>query len=246
MAASINASSISNGIVASGDASGILALQGNGTTGLTINASGKLVVPNIALGTASAGMLEYDGTTHYFTPSGTQRGIVPGQQFYMLNSAYTGSNATGAQSIFGLTNGVSVSSNTVYVFECSLYFGKSAGTTSSAMSITFGGTATLNSILYQGISNQGGSALTGAVQATPNSFIGNSATNPVQIASTNATEYIQVAFRGTVSVNAGGTFNPQYALSAAPGGAYTTAAGSYFSIYPIGAAGSNINVGTWS
>jgi hypothetical protein len=52
--------------------------------------------------------------------------------------------------------------------------------------------------------------------------------------------------RGTVSVNAGGTLIPQYTLSAAPGGAYSTAAGSYFMIYPIGASGANVNVGTWA
>lgn len=47
-------------------------------------------------------------------------------------------------------------------------------------------------------------------------------------------------------INAGGTFIPQYQLSAAPGGAYTTAIGSYFLIYPIGAAGNNTNIGTWA
>ena len=44
---------------------------------------------------------------------------------------------------------------------------------------------------------------------------------------------------------AAGTFTPQYTLSAAPGGAYSTMANSYFLIYPIGSAGL-INVGTWA
>jgi len=35
-------------------------------------------------------------------------------------------------------------------------------------------------------------------------------------------------------------------LSAAPGGAYTTAIGSYFLIYPISASGANVSVGTWA
>jgi hypothetical protein len=51
---------------------------------------------------------------------------------------------------------------------------------------------------------------------------------------------------GTVSVNAGGTFIPQYQLSAAPGGAYTVALGAYFLIYPVGTSGSNTSVGTWA
>ena len=68
MATTLNASSSSNGLIASGDASGNLALQGNGTTGLTIDLNGKINVPNIALGTAVAGMMEYDGKVPYFTP----------------------------------------------------------------------------------------------------------------------------------------------------------------------------------
>jgi len=51
---------------------------------------------------------------------------------------------------------------------------------------------------------------------------------------------------GTISVNAGGTFVPQYTLSAAPGGAYSTDAGSFMKIYPVGAAGADVNVGTWA
>ena len=53
-------------------------------------------------------------------------------------------------------------------------------------------------------------------------------------------------FNGTVSINAGGTFTPQYQLSAAPGGAYSTVAGSYFAIWPIGTAGANTSVGPWA
>jgi hypothetical protein len=51
---------------------------------------------------------------------------------------------------------------------------------------------------------------------------------------------------GTVSINAGGTFIPQYTLSAAPGGAYSTASGSYIRINPLSASGAATNVGTWS
>jgi hypothetical protein len=52
--------------------------------------------------------------------------------------------------------------------------------------------------------------------------------------------------KGTVSVNAGGTFIPQYTLSAAPGGAYSTAIGSYIRIAPVSASGSNTSVGAWA
>jgi len=218
----------------------------DGTAGITTPA----IIAPLALTTASlsspavAGQLEYNGGIPYFTPLGTQRGVIPGMQYYILNTAYVGSNSTGAQSLFGV--GVTLSSSIVYQFECSLYMTKTAGTTSHNMSLLFGGTATVNSILYQGVENQSGLALTGP-QGTPVSFIATSAAASQTTSTTaNATEYIQIDFKGIVSINAGGTFIPQYSLSAAPGGAYTTQVGSYFLIYPTGSAGSNISVGTWA
>ena len=62
----------------------------------------------------------------------------------------------------------------------------------------------------------------------------------------SAAYYHSATIKGTVSVNAGGTFIPQYSCSAAPGGAYTTSLGSYVKIYPIGASGSATNVGSWA
>ena len=50
----------------------------------------------------SAGLMEYNGTALHFTPLGTQRGIVPGMQYFRLNSDLAGLNATGNQNIFGV------------------------------------------------------------------------------------------------------------------------------------------------
>jgi len=63
---------------------------------------------------------------------------------------------------------------------------------------------------------------------------------------TSATMNIFANVKGTVSINAGGTFIPQYTLSAAPGGAYSTAIGSYIRINPLSASGAATNVGTWA
>ena len=115
MACTINASVTSTGLIHSADATGNLDLQGNGTTGLTVNNSGKVVIANTALSTASAGTLEYDGGELYFTPLGTQRGLVPGMQYYRLDSSLAGSNVNTAQSILGV--GVTLSANTVYYFD---------------------------------------------------------------------------------------------------------------------------------
>ena len=246
MASSINASITSSGIVQTADASGNLVLQGNGTTGLTIDNTGKVLLPNIALaGTASAGMLEYNGTAPYFTPLGTQRGVIPGMQYYRLNTDLIGANATGAQNIFGV--GCTVSSSTVYEFETVFVLTKTAGTTSHTISLGFGGTATTSNIGYLSI-NQSGTLQTDVPYAGTQftKWIITSSADAVTTGITAAGQYRWFNLKGTVSINAGGTFIPQYTLSVAPGGAYTTVTGGYFKIYPIGAAGSNINVGTWA
>lgn len=240
----INASTINNGIVQIADASGVLELQGNGNTGLSISANGKILVPNIALSAvASSGMIEYDGTALYFTPAGTQRGVIPGMQYYRLGTGVVGTNATGAQSVLGV--GVTLNASTVYGFQAAYFFLKTAGTTSHTLSTLFGGTATLNNIAYSIIESDGNGTW-GSRSAAQLASSNVATATVVSGAMTAATQYIWIFIHGTVSVNAGGTLIPQYSLSAAPGGAYTTQTGSYFSIYPISAAGANTNVGTWA
>ena len=234
-----------------------MAITLDGTTGLSgpvILPAGTTMIPPLdftsgtSLTTALAGAMEYDGNTLMFTPKGTERGLVPGMQFYCLNTAYAGANSTATQSIFGLTNGVTLSSSTMYEFEMSVTLLKTAGTTSHTFRTLFGGTATLNHILYDArvnctpnvIGTYGGSSNQQGVTANVATVITTTG------ALTSANTYWSGLLKGVVSINAGGTFHPQYSLSAAPGGAYTTQVGSYFAIWPIGPSGSNVNIGTWS
>jgi hypothetical protein len=244
--ASLNASITSTGLISTGDASGNLDLQSNGTTGLSVRSGGKVVLANTALSTASAGTLEYDGGELYFTPLGTQRGLVSSAQYFRLDSSLAGANVNTAQSIFGV--GVTLSANTVYYYEHLYVLTKTAGTTSHNLSYQFGGTATTNNILwYSHYSNAGipGSlSAASATHAIGASIVTSSVAGTVGITTASIT-FIHKG-SGTVSIATGGTFIPQYILSAAPGGAYTTAAGSYFLIYPIGASGSNVSIGTWA
>ena len=248
MASSINASVTSNGIVQTADASGILQLQSNGTTGLSINSGGKVVYANTALSTASAGTLEYDGGELYFTPLATERGLIPSAQYYRLNSTAVGANVTSAQSIFGA--GVTLSSNTTYAFELVFCITKSAGGVSHTVGVGFGGTATINNIAYNALISQ--SSTTGAVNGNPTTtavyqlFVQQATNTTTTAAIAIAAQAVFPRISGTVSVNAGGTFIPQYTLSAAPGGAYSTQIGSYILIYPIGGSGSNTSIGTWA
>ena len=194
------------------------------------------------LATAAAGAVEYDGSVIYSTPSG--RGVSPSMMYYRLNAGLTGANTTVDQSLFGV--GVTLAASTVYAFELNFAMSKASGTTSHTFGINFGGTATVNNIFYNGTSNGSNTtppalilnAASVTVVSTANATIGSSSTQSV---------FLRV-FRlsGTVSIDAGGTFVPQYRLSSSPGGAYSTLAGSHFAIWPIGAAGANTSVGPWA
>lgn len=195
--------------------------------------------------TPAIGSVEFDGKAFYATAQGTQRGIIPGAQFFRLNSDFVGLNATGAQNIFGVS--VTLSTSTIYAFEAMYYFNKTAGTTSHTLGIGYSVSATLNSILYGGISFDGVTALPTRASAGTSQIASASAANLV-VTGANATAAVTafISIKGIVSINGGGTFTPQYTLSAAPGGAYSTMANSYFLIYPIGASGANISVGAWA
>lgn len=195
------------------------------------------------LTTATAGAVEYDGKVVYSTPAG--RGVSPSMMFYRLDSGLAGANVNTAQNLFGV--GVTLQAGTVYAFEQRFAATKTAGTTSHSLSLSFAGTATINNIIYTGISQSATSSSPSLLSLSADSFVNNTVSGfAITGTGTVANRLIYAFLSGTVSINAGGTFIPQYTLSAAPGGAYTTNAGSYFAIWPIGAAGSNISVGPWA
>ena len=197
------------------------------------------------IGTAAAGNIEYSSPIFTGTPIGTQRGIVPTQQYYRVNTAIAGANVNTAQSIFGV--GVTLSASTVYEFEMVVAVSKSAGTTSHTFGVGFGGTASVNNIGYRlNVQNPSGTSFTVVATADYQMFVQTASNTTITGAQASASLFISFAIKGTVSVNAGGTFIPQYTLSAAPGGAYSTAIGSYIRIAPVGASGSNTSVGAWA
>lgn len=176
-----------------------------------------------------------------------------GKLFYRLNSDYTGANVSTVQSMFGV--GVTLAASTVYAVEGRCLLNKTTGSNNHTLALGFGGTATANNMLITATHTQ--SSANGITSSPPYAFDNNKGF--VQTAVTNLATFnqagsgvggtiisIQMEFSGTISVNAAGTFIPQYQLSAAPGGAYSTIAGSYIRLTPIGAAGSNSSQGTWS
>lgn len=166
-----------------------------------------------------------------------------GALYYRLDSNLAGANVTTAQSVFGV--GVTLAASTVYQFDALYALSKTAGTTSHSLGTGFGGTATVNNVLYEtaGIASIG-TASNGTAYGSIVATVLNSNTNFTGVVTASIS--LNLLVRGTVSINAGGTFVPQYTLSAAPGGAYSTVAGSYIRFVPIGATGSASSQGTWS
>lgn len=183
--------------------------------------------------------------------SATTKGLgtarIPAEQFYRLDSAYVGSNVNTAQPVFGV--GVTLVGSTVYQFEAVYALSKSAGTTSHSFGLGYGGTATLNNIAYQINGQYNGTGFTSTTSSVANMqplFIQTASNTILVTGITSAAAYHMLLVKGTVSVNAGGTFIPQYTLSNAPGGAYTTQANCYFKISPLAASGSNTSIGSWA
>lgn len=178
------------------------------------------------------------------SPGGLDFAWDAGSLFYRLNSDVAGANVTTAQTVFGV--GVTLAASTVYAFEGLYLLAKTVGATSHNIGLGFGGTATINNIVHSGLVTFRADVAP-TVDAAPESYFSAQAANAqIVAAAASATLTAAVILRGTVSINAGGTFIPQYTLNVAPGGAYSTLAGSWIRFVPIGAAGSASSQGTWS
>lgn len=167
-----------------------------------------------------------------------------GGLFFRLNSASAGTNGTSAQGIFPLS--VTLEASSVYEYQLFYSLSRTAGSTGHDFSTLFGGTATLNNI-YRDITAQG--INTAATTAASVSYFGYRLSAAAQILVTglaSTTTNVWVTERGTVSINGAGTFIPQYQLSAAPGGAYSTNAGSFFRLRRLGASGADNTQGSWA
>ena len=123
---------------------------------------------------------------------------------------------------------------------------KTTGTSSHSISVGFGGTATLNNISYTLIGLSTATAFPSVTAPDIINYVQTaSSTNMTGTLTGSNTNNFRVIVKGTVSINAAGTFIPQYTLSASPGGAYSTTAGSHIRMMPLGGAGV-INIGNWS
>ena len=245
---------VSTGNVVGGNitTAGLITATGN-ITGLNINGfvyptAGTTSAPPLdfvagsLLTTPLAGALEYDGTVFYSTPVANQRGLAPAEFWRVQVNNNTLTDTTSAQAVFSSPSAVSLAASTAYEFEAVYYITRSAGTTSHTTSVLFNATSALTSIAYVAdATSSTGVALTAL------SRIYGTATTALIVtgASVSATENLVITLRGIMKTNAATTITPQFQYSAAPGGAPTVLANSYFKLKPLGTS-SVISVGNWS
>jgi hypothetical protein len=195
------------------------------------------------LATATAGTAEYDGNAFYLSPAASQRAV---QEISFLTtnaSDFVGTDVATAQPVFeAARDTLSVAGGTTYMLEALYVLSRAAGTTSHTIATLFGGTATLTSIMYRADST----STTGNALGATSSIYGTAASAlVVTAASVVATENNIIRLRGIIRTNVAGTIIPQIQFSAAPGGAPTFKANSFFKLSPVGSSAFG-SVGNWA
>lgn len=194
----------------------------------------------VLLGTPADGTIAYDGYGFYATPhSESGRGFIEVSHFYKLESNRTLTNATGAQSLFGV--GIILAAGVTYEFE-TVFLVTTTGATSNSLGFNISGTAGISTIQYRADTTNGTAA------TTPNT----SSSTYIQVA-TNSTICAAVAaatqrvcfIKGTVNISTSGTFIPNIQYSAAPGAAPVVQSGAFIKIKPLNEITDN-SVGAWA
>lgn len=137
-------------------------------------------------------------------------------------------NNTNPQPWFASQGAATVDGNTTYLFEGRLFLAN--GTTTHTTGVSFGGTATITSIDYA--AELWSAALNAIATAQSNKFC--SAANNQVLNATSALASTSILIKGIVRINAGGTFIPQFAFSAAPGPGNSVKRGTSFVLAPVG------------
>lgn len=251
IAVAANATTITNANITDTRAFATSALFMNPPAGNTLNAPLKLTA-GTNLTTASAGAVEYDGTSFYATPSATTgRALSPASHLVNLQATktLTGSSAA-AQNLFNLTTGLALSANTTYEVEIVTGFNWSlttASTTSFAFSFTYSGGAT-NSLLT-GDFSVGTTAASASLTTTGSlstSFPGTFAASAFSGALSATTYYGSARIKGTIRTAAAGNLMPQITCSSTNAASLSQIYGSYIKLTPIGGSAATNIIGAWA
>ena len=195
-----------------------------------------------------AGDMEYDGDALYFTPSGTQRGIVKSPQLYVLQANYPLTNQAATQSMFG--KGVTLTGGNRYYYRIlyTVYMSNNGRSTSAlqyGMALTNGAVLAQHTYWVNPCGNSSQTTPTQTYQMSNHITAGFNTMVSITN-STSAAGYFSVIIDGNIDCTTTGTLTPQIGFSSStPGTSSYTQAGATMEIYPIGVSGVNTLVGSW-
>jgi hypothetical protein len=219
----------------------------NVVTGFSFNAPANLVAGTTSvaplkfasgtnLTTPVAGVKEYDGSVFYSSTAASTRGVEPSFFFISLTSGNTLTNSTAIQPLFDGGGGPASGQVTLpvgnYMFDMMVQI---TGLSASAhtITLTFGGTATITSMHYYGLSSDS------AVQAET----GTSTAKQIGGSGVTSTT-LSFAIRGSFKVSVAGTVIPQI-TQGTNAAAASVLTDSYFTTWS-GGLNTTAYVGNWS
>lgn len=210
---------------------------------------GNILFANSApLPTAQPGIMEYDGRILYFTPQDQERGVVPNQQWYVLNAdrGLTFGTTT-AQSLFGV--GAHVSNGTRYWFRIKATVSRATGTNNTALTLGWQGDAVLSKLSYTVQSSIGTTGTAKALYMYENVLISNFTNQATVTTTNNPPDSTDMVITGIMDVGptGAGTVNPYITWTGGTAaGSVTVSSLSNYQIYPLGVTGASTSVGNWS
>jgi hypothetical protein len=222
----------SNGVVNFANSSNV-ALGAIGNVHITGGAANNVVITN------GSGNLSFASLSSVI-------GVGGNQLVYVLNAQQTiGSAKNTLLSLFGLTNGVTLASNTRYQYE--ILFNSQcskAGVLSYALALSGGAAVAQHN--YNVISNKTTAIdnYTAGITMMSQNATGAAVTTAQTVADTAT--FNHTIIQGTIDVTTGGNVNFMVSQDQNTPVTWTVNAGSYVRLLPLGAIGSNTVDGTWS
>ena len=206
--------------------------------------------PTYTVTTASAsggGALSLTGTTFTFTPASIPSYGVGGNQLvYVLNNSLSYASVKNTLiSMFGLTNGVALTSNTRYQYEivCNIAASKS-GALSYALALNGGAVVAQHNSTFQANKTTTIDGYSAGITMASFNATGAAITTANAIGDTSTFGHYKIC--GTIDVTTGGSVNFMISQDQNTPITWSILAGSYIKLLPLGAIGANTVAGTWS
>ena len=226
-----------------------------GSSAVVMNTSPTLATPRLANSTttATAGLLDFDGTVFYSTINTTSGKSLDVASYYYVSSAQYVIDSTSASlplSLLGASGtGITVAAGTTYEYEGLFVISASFVVTSQTPTINLISTTVSGSpvLAHQTVVESGNNA-TGLGSASTLSAYRFTSTGIALTALTTGNRYYTVKMRGRIAVTGTGTIEiyPSIRFSAGSvDNAWIVEPGSIFKMTPIGN-GTVTTVGTWA